>query len=314
MEANPAIAFDTNITRESNRNMRLIEFSDATTFLERTRGFLLESEGENNLLLSSALTLARSSAQRSSRLSFFIVEDQSQVSCAALNASDRRLLLSAASPDAARFMGSELARRETRVRGLLGPESSTESLCNGFSEGLGPSSVRARFELRLSQNVMRLDSPRPFDTSPGLFRTAKGKDLKGILKWSFNFVKECGLDERPEETEEMVHRYLENRQLFLWEYGGVAVAMAGYGGVTPGGARVNMVYTDPAHRARGYAGTLVHLLSRKLMSEGHKSCFLFCDARDPIANHVYRKLGYKIIGSFAEHREAQRPLEQAASL
>lgn len=98
--------------------MRLIELSDANSFLSRANTFLLRSEAENNLLLSSAHTLARGSYPRSPRLNFFVVEKYDRVVCAGLNAAERRMLVSHSEYDAAKFLGRELATRSAKIKGV----------------------------------------------------------------------------------------------------------------------------------------------------------------------------------------------------
>jgi uncharacterized protein len=283
-------------------SMHLIELSDAATFLQRSNALLMSQEARNNLLLSSALTLAKVSAGRSPRLSFFIVEQDGQTLCAALNSLERRLLLSTSTPEAAAFMGREFARQNTALKGVLGPSESTLSFCESFSAMAMQASRGHHFTPKFAQKILRLDSiDRALVLAPGLSRVAKEKDLKLLMKWSRQFVAECGLDETESETDEVVRRYLENRQLFVWEHNRT-VAMAGFGGITPNGVRVNMVYTDPASRGRGYAGSLVHILSRKLLAGGHRYCFLFTDAANPSANRLYERIGYRHVGDFTEYR------------
>src|SRR5690606_27666749 len=120
----------------------------------------------------------------------------------------------------------------------------------------------------------------------GMWRVAKGKDLKLLKEWSFHFVAARKLDAPAEETEEVVRRYVESRQLFSWA-DPLPVAMAGFGGLTPSGVRVNMVYTRPTARARGYAASLVAAISRKLLASGaHKHCFIIVDAENAPALKV----------------------------
>lgn len=274
--------------------MKLIEFSDATTFLERAKDFLLQSEAENNLLLSSAWTLARNSIARQPHLSFFVIESEHKVVGAALNSTERRLLLSVASPEVGRFLGEQLTQknRSTKLRGVLGPSLSASAFTSAIAH--------CPRELTRMQ-VMRLQTPVDYAPTNGLLRVAKEKDKKLLFKWSRQFVAECGLDETQAETEEVIRRYLENRQLFIWE-DSRPVAMAGYGGITPNGVRVNMVYTDPTCRGRGYAGSIVHILSRRLLSDGHRFCFLFTDTANPVSGRVYERLGYRSICDFIEYR------------
>jgi predicted GNAT family acetyltransferase len=282
--------------------MHLVEVSNAATFLQRTRQLLLAAEAQNNLLLSSTLTLARSTvAGGSTRLSFFLVEKDEKVLCAAINAGERRLLLSTAPPDAASFMARELRKRNTPIKAVLGPSPEAEAFCSELGDG--------KLKQHQIQRVLRLESRQlrkldGHEMAQGLCRQAKEKDLRLLLQWSENFVDECGIDESREETAEVVRRYLENRQLFIWE-NRRPFAMAGFGGITPNGVRVSMVYTEQAARARGYARSLVHVLSRKLLSQpGRKFCYLFVDAANPAANKVYERLGYEPVGAFTDYRSA----------
>jgi predicted GNAT family acetyltransferase len=66
---------------------------------------------------------------------------------------------------------------------------------------------------------------------------------------------------------------------------------------------VSMVYTDPQQRGKGYAGTLVHRLSHRLLQDG-KTPVLFADATNAKTKHVYEKLGYRTLALFTELRAA----------
>ncbi len=278
--------------------MHLIELSDAASFLTRSQKLLMESEAQNNLILSSSLSLARASMARSPRLSFFVVEVSGKAVCAGLNSSERRLLISTASAEAAGFMGGEIAARGLPLKGVLGPGDAVAHFSDSYSAGGG-----RQLTPKIPQNVLRLEgnSAQKFNQGPGLARIAKEKDLRLLLKWTRQFVEECEIDESASESEEVLRRYLEGRQLYIWE-DSKPVAMAGFGGVTPNGVRVNMVYTDPGARSRGYAGSLVNVLSRKLLADGHRSCFLYVEKANAAANRVYEKIGYKTIGDFIEYR------------
>jgi predicted GNAT family acetyltransferase len=275
---------------------RIIELSDATTFLERSRDFLLASEAENNLLLSSAWTMARNSMTRSPRLSFFTVEKQHKLECAALNSSERRLLLSTCPIEAAEALARELARRKLKIKGVLGPGPSASAFARVYGTESGQTLAP-----HLLQNILRLEAPASHDPTRGLLVVAKEKHFKLLLNWSLAFVAECGLEEPHHETEELVRRYIESRRFFIWD-DHQPVAMAGFGGVTPNGVRVNMVYTEPRFRGRGYAGTLVHTLSRKLLADGHRFCYLFADSVNPAASRIYERLGYERVCDFTEFR------------
>lgn len=283
--------------------MQLIELSDAHSFLQLATPLLMRNEAENNLLLSSSLTLARNSSGRLPKLSYFVaVRDRAPV-VAALNVSDRRFLLSSSDSESAGFMGTELRKRERAIRAVLGPEMVARSFCDAY--GAARFGSFANEESLLQFRLFRGRLVLPKAPAPGLWRTAKEKDLRQLLAWARQFVIESRHDEPIEETEEVVRAYLENKQLFVWEDSGL-VAMAGYGGLTANGARVNMVFTEPRSRGCGYAASLVSALSRKLLGQGdRKFCFLFVSADNTGAIRVYRKLGYEQFGKFSEFRTTQ---------
>jgi predicted GNAT family acetyltransferase len=69
--------------------------------------------------------------------------------------------------------------------------------------------------------------------------------------------------------------------------------MAGFSGSTPNGARVNLVYTKPGFRGKGYASSLAAEVSQGLLNEGKKFCVLFADLANPVSNGIYQKIGYQ---------------------
>jgi predicted GNAT family acetyltransferase len=57
---------------------------------------------------------------------------------------------------------------------------------------------------------------------------------------------------------------------------------------------VQYVYTPAARRGCGYATACVEHMSRALVTRGHR-CVLYTDLGDPIANSIYRRIGYEAI-------------------
>ena len=80
------------------------------------------------------------------------------------------------------------------------------------------------------------------------------------------------------------------------------VSMASYGGRTPTGIRIGLVYTPPRHRRRGYATSLVAEQSRWLLEQGYRSCFLYTDLSNPTSNAIYERIGYRRVADSTEYR------------
>lgn len=91
--------------------------------------------------------------------------------------------------------------------------------------------------------------------------------------------------------EESVDRSLRAGTLYCWDDGG-PVAMCSNAGGAAAIARINLVYTPPAFRRRGYATSLVSALTKRLIAAGSRRCCLYTDLANPTSNSVYRRIGY----------------------
>ena len=254
-----------------NHAMRVDEFHDAHSFLERARRFLFKDEIRHNLLLSATLTLSKTSTRKI----LFLSADQG----AALRAPNNRWILCADHLETA----SALAEKVQDSRSVILPTEFAHLFAGHGTE----------------QNFMTLKRLSKLEPSAGLLRPAQTKDLKQVTTWSQQFALEQNLDESPKEAAESIQKYLDNKQLFVWENAQRLTAMAVVGGLTPKSGRLSMVYTDPAAREKGYASTLVHRLSHRLLQDG-RTPVLFADAANATTKHVYEKLGFKILTSFTE--------------
>ena len=268
----------------------------------------MTDEAANNLLLSSSLSNVRPAAGyssgRSPGISYFAVHLAGKPVAAAMNVSERRMLLSVCEQPAAKFMGESLGKRGLKIHAVLGPEAASESFAFGFASDSVSTKLSPKQKLLQLILHARDLNPSSEQTSPtGLWRVARKKDQRLIYTWTRQFVEECQHDESPRESEELVHRYLSNRQLFLWEDNIGPVAMAGFSGLTPNGARINMVYTEQRARSRGYAGALVSAVNRRLLAHGErKFCFLFVDSLNQPAIRAYRRIGFQQFGTFSDLR------------
>ena len=68
------------------------------------------------------------------------------------------------------------------------------------------------------------------------------------------------------------------------------------------GITVNLVYTPPEHRGRGYASNCVAALSQRMLDGGYQFCTLFTNLANPTSNDIYQQIGYRQIADFNEYR------------
>jgi predicted GNAT family acetyltransferase len=198
--------------------------------------------------------------------------------------------------EATQNLAADISKREASahvpLRSVMLPQERASTFAQDFRTpvALNP---------RVTQNLMSVTKLNAVDPSEGLLRFALAKDLKLLTTWSQRFAEEAGLDESPHEAKDIIQKYFDAKQLFVWDDKGRATAMAAIGGFTPHAARISMVYTDPTLRGKGYASTLVHRVSHKIIQDG-KTSVLFADAANVQTNHIYGKLGYRTISQFTE--------------
>lgn len=176
---------------------------------------------------------------------------------------------------------------------IAGPRPGVDEFRDAWVEG----GIRVR--KMLEQRIHRLDRVKPGVRASGVMRTATEADEALLLTWSLAFVVDCGLDDDAEVVKQSVSAAIRQGNRVLWEVAGEPVSMAGFGGKTPTGIRVNWVYTPPEQRGHGFASALVAALSEDLLARGRRSCFLYTDARNATSNHIYREIGYEPVGDAA---------------
>ncbi|SMG49144.1 hypothetical protein SAMN06295960_3023 [Paenibacillus aquistagni] len=104
-----------------------------------------------------------------------------------------------------------------------------------------------------------------------------------------------------EDVLERVQVLLPAGHISVWEVDGQVVSLASAAHRSPRHARINMVYTDPAHRGQRYAGALVGGLCRSLLQEG-LTPMLYADANYASSNKAYQRVGFTSCGVVTEYR------------
>lgn len=179
--------------------------------------------------------------------------------------------------------------------GVTGPAISAQAIAAAWSEQTGGVS---RCHMREAMHTLRevRDPPRP---AAGRLRLAHPRERELLISWTEAFIADAGLiGRRP--AADMVERGVGRESLFLWDLDG-PVSLVGLAGLTGGVARVGPVYTPPAHRRRGYAGSAVAALSRLALERGARVCTLFTDLANPTSNKIYGEVGYRRITDWEEH-------------
>ena len=281
--------------------MEVLRPTGATEFLELARPLLERDEARSQLALAVAGTVAEHPGAYDEARFWVAMQDGTPVA-AALHTPPYGALL--ADPDSDAALAAVLvavAEDDPEVPGIVGMVPSIEAA----GRTLGAATGR-RPERVLSQGVYALREVRTVPRAPGSARPAGEGDRELLRRWIADFANESLPD--PAREIDRIDRTLDVRLgardagYWLWEDGGEAVSLSGFGSPTPSGVRIGPVYTPPEHRRRGYATTLVAEQSAWLLQQGYRFCFLYTDLENPTSNRIYETVGYERVGDSADYR------------
>ncbi|MEM1164969.1 MAG: GNAT family N-acetyltransferase [Planctomycetota bacterium] len=151
---------------------------------------------------------------------------------------------------------------------------------------------------------MRLFEAPSIHMPPGVrgrVRTAGADDRAQLIQWSTAFRQEAGTPAGNVETE-TDRRIADGCIRFLVDVDGdpAPVSMASHSRIVHGVARVQLVYTPPELRGRGYAGLCTAVLTQELLDRGLR-VVLYTDLGNPVSNALYAKLGYRSVSEALEY-------------
>lgn len=276
-------------------DIRVVRYPDAKAFLTAAGAFLLSAESENNLILGIALELAGQSHPPESPAYFAAVFREDRLGgCAFSSVTDRLGITGMRGDDLIGPLASDAASACPEVTSVGGPEPDVAPFASGFAASTGR---QALLGMRQRIHELRTVIP-PARPAPGRLRPARESQAGILTPWVGDMLALIG-DSRV--AADLALERIRGGNLFVWEDGG-PVCMVGWTGKTPGGVRVNFVYTPAAVRGRGYATAAVAALSQRLLDQGNRYCCLYTDLANPTSNAIYQRIGYRPIRDAALFR------------
>ncbi|MGA7304725.1 MAG: GNAT family N-acetyltransferase, partial [Rhodothermales bacterium] len=180
--------------------------------------------------------------------------------------------------------------------GVLGPREEARYFSRIWC---GPRALS--FRPAMDQRIYKLDQLTEPDPWPdGIMRPALEVDKPLILDWLRRFFEETHMP--VSNAQDVTDRLVPEGSMFLWDVGGTAVSMAGVTGRTPNGVRIGFVYTPVEERQKGYGTAITAALTKSVLDQGKKFCFLFTDASNPTSNSIYRALGYHPVADVVDYQ------------
>lgn len=278
----------------------LVRHADAVSFLRRAGGWLLAAEAENNLILGVADRLAMGRA-RGYRTPLYLatLEDEREVVGCAFRTPPFPLGLTRMPPEAVAVLAADVSAVYRHLPGVIGPEGPARLLAErwGGLRGVAPHLAMEQ-TLYCTRELQEPESP-----PEGALRPARGSvDTALAVAWMGAFHDEAGV--YPHDHEGRARALVEAGDLHFWERDGEPRAAGAVVARTPHGARIGFVYTPPEERGRGYGTALSAALTRTVLAEGARFCFLYADRENPTSNGIYRRLGYEPVCRVVDYRFA----------
>lgn len=272
--------------------MRFILTRDATEFAARTES-LLAGRIECNVLATVLINVLDGVYRDVGTVFAYGLGEDNEVRFAAMRTPPHPLLASPLDADAVPFVELWMGA-DPDVARVTSVQETAQAIAAAWEAQTGGT---ARCALREAMHVLEevRDPPRP---APGELRLADAGDRSLLIAWMEEFVSETGIT-GSSQAAAMVDARMRRDGLLLWE----DTQPASMVGVTPevaGVVRIGPVYTPPALRRRGYAGSAVAAASRDALAKGALQCMLYTDLENPTSNKIYAEVGYRRMGDWEE--------------
>jgi uncharacterized protein len=272
--------------------MQLHKFTDASQFYDRVKDYLLSHESEHCLLFGVINTLVHNPERYNCEPYLATVENNENIIAVAIKTPPFPLLLSKTQD----FQAVELF-----VRDLYSLDESLPGVNSFTREGQSFAETwqiiaNQSYQVEMEMRIHSLDKVLPIAQSIGHLRPATESDRDLLVQWCEAFGIEAA-SSADRFNEHFVDNYLQQKNFYIWQ-NQVPVSMACAKVSTPNGALIGPVYTPPEYRQKGYASSCVATLSKTLLDQGYKYCFLFTNLANPTSNHIYREIGYQPVADW----------------
>ncbi len=258
----------------------------AEEFLGRAGHWLAQKEVRNNSCLIVVSNLISKPISERPEHYFWVIEQAGAVIGTAFWTPPYKFTVSEMDKESLSALAEVVRDSHPNIPGVGGPRESADH----FSHFWNLKTQRTP-SLEHSMRIYQLEKITSLTMSPGKLKKAREKDGEFITKWLQQFHEEIRVSEEL-DIRNIVENYIREKRLFIWDDGEYRT-MAGYAGSTLNGVRINMVYTPPEFRGKGYATSLVAALSQSLLDSGKKFCCLYTDLLNPTSNGIYQKIGYQ---------------------
>ncbi len=273
--------------------MQLRRFDNIQEFWDCTQAYLLQYQVENNVLLSILHTLLHNPERYLGKPYLAIVQTNGEILAVAIRTPPQKLILSKAqNMDTLRLIAQDFCQEQ--LPGSMGLAKEVKIFSQAWQALTGQFYQRS-----VVMKIYQLTAVQTVSTARGYLRLATENDRSLLVEWLSAFLSE--IDEvESEDIEHQVDNRLKQQNTYFW-VDSTPVSTASSKQVLPTIGRINLAYTPPEYRRKGYATACVAALSQKLLDKGCRHCFLIADLANPTANHIYQAIGYRPISDWHEY-------------
>ena len=262
--------------------------TDAGKYLDHVGMFLRRRPVEHSVLLSTAAARVGQKVAGAGSNLWLWVEDDEEVVATAQHTPPHGAYVSIGPAQAMRTLARALWRLLPGLPGVTGLDTAPQEFANEWARLGGPQTTPG----------MRMGLYAADDVSipvgiAGRLRLANDDDASLLRGWTNEFAAEAGATSAADdEVGPRIHQGL----LFVWEVDGALVSMAAVSVAQGGVSRVQLVYTPPEQRRRGFASACVASLTARELATPGRTCMLFTDLANPTSNGIYQAVGYRRVG------------------
>jgi GNAT superfamily N-acetyltransferase len=279
--------------------------TDAGAYLAQAGDFLRRRPVEHSVLLSVATSHLGTLVEPDEEPNLWLwVEDGAEVVAAAQHTPPRGAYLSTGPVEAMHLIAQTLRELRPALPGVGGISDAPREFAAEWARLGGGSAAPAMGQAMYAADAVTIPSG-----VAGRLRQATHGDAPLLRVWTDEFVAEAGVTAGPGDA---IGWRIDAGSLFVWEVDGTVVSMAAVTAPQGDVSRVQLVYTPPVHRKRGYASACVATLTALELAHQGRTCMLYADLANPTSNGIYQAIGYRRVGD-AVGLEFGRPLVDGAS-
>lgn len=269
----------------------LRKYNNPKLFWKETSPYLKKEEAKNSLCLGLSYNFQIQPNDCLFQAALF--DDQSllgSLTCSQYR-TDRTLITTPVSGvQAAKKLFDEFCASKIEITGIVGELKTVriyEKLLHNFGK---------KTQLHMIQGIYRCKHVvLPSHSDEFNFRVATTSDVRTIGKWIEEFRHEAVPHDPPVNGLKLASIKIEGQMIYVIEDSSQIVSMAGLSRDIETSCSVNLVYTPPQYRKRGYGSIITAKLTQKLLADGKLETNLYTDMNNPTSNKIYQDIGYQFV-------------------